>query len=118
MTRSLLILSLLALSLPSPLLAGSEVAPLRGIAIQAGGRTKPLDTFARETARRVTGAKPFGFERVHKLEPTEWVLSMVASPDRWRAEPIVKVTHAGLRAAAGLRPGGSDGRLLRSVRGG
>ena len=102
MTRSLLILSLLALSLPSPLLAGSEVAPLRGIAIQAGGRTKPLDTFARETARRVTGAKPFGFERVHKLEPTEWVLSMVASPDRWRAEAIVKVTHAGLRSAAGL----------------
>ena len=102
MMRSLLILSLLALSLPSPLLAGSEVAPLRGIAIQSGGRTKPLDTFARETARRVTGAKPFGFESVEKLEPTEWVLSMVASPDRWRAEPIVKVTHAGLRDAAGL----------------
>ena len=100
--RSLLTLSLLALSLPSPLLAGPEVAPLRGIAIQSGGRTKPLDTFARETARRVTGAKPFGFESVEKLEPTEWVLSMVASPDRWRGEPIIKVTHAGLRSAAGL----------------
>jgi cytochrome c-type biogenesis protein CcsB len=102
MMRSLLILSLLGLSLPSPLLAGSEVAPLRRIAIQSGGRIKPLDTFARETARRVTGAKPFGFESVQRLEPTEWVLSMVASPDRWRGEPIVKVTHAGLRGAAGL----------------
>ncbi len=102
MKRSLLILPLLALSLPAPLLAGAEVAPLRGIAIQAGGRTKPLDTFARETARRVTGAKPFGFESVQRLEPTEWVLSMVSSPDRWRTESIVKVTHAGLRGAAGL----------------
>jgi cytochrome c-type biogenesis protein CcsB len=102
MMRSLLILSLLALSLPSPLEAGSEVEPLRGIAIQSGGRTKPLDTFARETARRVTGAKPFGFQSVENLEPTEWVLSMLATPDRWRTEPIVKVTHAGLREAAGL----------------
>jgi cytochrome c-type biogenesis protein CcsB len=102
MIRSLLILSLLALSLPAPLLAGPELAPLRGIAIQTGGRTKPLDTFARETARRVAGAKPFGFEGIQGLEPTEWVLSMVATPERWRGESIIKVTHAGLRSAAGL----------------
>jgi cytochrome c-type biogenesis protein CcsB len=102
MIRSLLIPSLLALSLPGPLLAGTEVAPLRGIAIQTGGRTKPLDTFARETARRVAGAKPFGFEGIQGLEPTEWLLSMIASPERWRGESIVKVTHAGLRNAAGL----------------
>jgi cytochrome c-type biogenesis protein CcsB len=107
MMRSLLILSLLALSLPSSVLAGSAVEPLRGIAIQAGGRTKPLDTFARETARRVTGAKPFGFQTVQSLEPTEWLLAMVANPDRWRTAPIVKVTHAGLREAAGL-PEGQD----------
>ncbi len=102
MKRILLALSLLALSLPGPLLAGSEFEPLRGIAIQAGGRTKPLDTFARETARRVGGAKPFGFEGIKGLEPTEWLLAMIAAPDRWRNEPIVKVTHAGLRNAAGL----------------
>ncbi len=102
MKRILLALSLLALSLPGPLLAGSEFEPLRGIAIQAGGRTKPLDTFARETARRVGGAKPFGFEGIKGLEPTEWLLAMIAAPDRWRNEPIVKVTHAGLRSAAGL----------------
>ncbi|MCG6922036.1 MAG: hypothetical protein LJF15_13285, partial [Acidobacteria bacterium] len=102
MTRNLLTLSLLALSLPATLLAGSEVAPLREIAIQTGGRTKPLDTFARETARRVMGAKPFGLEGVQGLEPTEWVLAMLATPERWRGEPIVKVTHAGLRKAAGL----------------
>jgi cytochrome c-type biogenesis protein CcsB len=107
MTQSLLILSLLALSLPASLRAGSPVDPLRAIAIQEGGRAKPLDTFAREIARRVTGAKPFGLERVAGLEPTEWILAMLADPERWRQEPIVKVGHAGLRAAAGL-DGGKD----------
>jgi hypothetical protein len=102
MMRTLLTLSLLALSLPTALVAGPEVEPLRFIAIQEGGRNKPLDTFARETARRVVGAKPFGFESVSKLEPTEWVLAMLATPDRWREEPILRVTHAGLREAAGL----------------
>jgi cytochrome c-type biogenesis protein CcsB len=102
MMRSLKLSCLLLLGLPSLLPAGPELEPLRGIAIQDGGRSKPLDTFARETARRLTGAKPFGFERVKGLEPTEWVLAMLADPARWREERIVRVTHAGLRQAAGL----------------
>ena len=99
-------LSVLAL-LPNPLRAGPEIDPLRRIAIQDGGRTKPFDTFARETARRITGARAFGFQSVKGLEPSEWILSMLAAPERWRQEKIVKVTHAGLREAAGL-PAGKD----------
>jgi len=102
MKRLLLSPCLLALLLPSPLQAGPELDPLRRLAVQDGGRVKPFDTFARETARRLTGAKPFGFERVKGLEPTEWVLAMVADPARWRGERMIKVTHAGLRQAAGL----------------
>jgi ABC-type transport system involved in cytochrome c biogenesis permease subunit len=110
MKQGLLILSLLALSQPGPLWAGpldagQAVESLRRIAVQDGGRSKPLDTFARELAKRVQGAKPFGFESVQGLEPTEWLLAMLAAPDRWREEPIVKVTHAGLRQAAGLTDG-------------
>jgi cytochrome c-type biogenesis protein CcsB len=101
MKRTLLTLSLCALSAPA-LAGGPELAPLREIAIQEGGRTKPLDTFARELARRVQGARAFGLEGVAGLEPIEWVLSTLAAPDRWKGEPIVKVTHAGLRDAAGL----------------
>jgi cytochrome c-type biogenesis protein CcsB len=66
-----------------------------------------LDTFARETARRVVGAKPFGFESVLGLDPLEWIVAMLAAPDRWREVKMVKVTHAGLRQAAGL-PSGQD----------
>jgi ABC-type transport system involved in cytochrome c biogenesis permease subunit len=97
----LLILPVLAL-LPSPLRAGPELDPLRRIAIQDAGRTKPFDTFARETARRIAGARAFGFESVKGLDPAEWVLAMLAAPERWRDERIIKVTHAGLREAAGL----------------
>jgi cytochrome c-type biogenesis protein CcsB len=100
-------LSLLALSATlSPLAAaaglGPELEPLRGIAIQDGGRAKPLDSFARDLAKRVQGARAFGLDSVSGLEPTEWVLAMLASPERWKEEKIVKVTHAGLRQAAGL----------------
>jgi ABC-type transport system involved in cytochrome c biogenesis permease subunit len=101
MKRTLLTLSLLALSAPV-LAGGPELEPLREIAIQEGGRTKPLDSFARELARRIQGARAFGLESIAGLEPTEWLLSTLATPDRWKAEPIVKVTHAGLRDAAGL----------------
>jgi cytochrome c-type biogenesis protein CcsB len=101
MKRSLLTLSLLALS--GPVFAGGpELQPLREIAIQDGGRVKPLDSFARELARRVQGARAFGFESVAGLEPTEWMLATLAAPERWKVEPILKVTHAGLRQAAEL----------------
>jgi cytochrome c-type biogenesis protein CcsB len=82
--------------------AATAVEPLRAIAVQDGGRLKPLDTFAREAARRVTGARAFGAESVAGLDPVEWVVAMMADPERWKDAPIVRVTHAGLRKAAGL----------------
>src|SRR5512144_3121408 len=101
MKRSLLTLCLRAL-LPIPLLAGPEVEPLRRIAIQEGGRTKPLDSFARDLAKRVQGARAFGLETIGGLEPTEWVLAMLSEPEKWKDQPILKVTHAGLRDTAKL----------------
>ena len=86
--------------LPIPLFAGPELEPLRRIAIQDGGRAKPLDSFARDLAKRVQGARAFGLDRIEGLEPTEWLLAMMAAPEKWRDQPIIKVTHAGLRKAA------------------
>src|SRR5262245_37187784 len=103
------------LLLPTPLRAGSELEPLRDLAIQDGGRLKPLDSFARETARRVGGAKPFtGGERIQGLDAVEWVLAMLAEPERFKDAAIVKVTHAGLREAAGL-PAGKDRYSFREL---
>jgi cytochrome c-type biogenesis protein CcsB len=105
MKSRLLMLSLAALAVPSLLRAGPELEALRTIAVQDGGRTKPLDTFARETARRVTGARAFGFETVAGLDPVEWLVAMMADPAKWREERFIRVTHAGLREAAALPPG-------------
>jgi ABC-type transport system involved in cytochrome c biogenesis permease subunit len=115
MMRKLPLLLLLLLpALSSPLAAGPELDPLRRIAIQEGGRTKPLDTFARETARRVTGARAFGAESVKygpglksRMDPVEWLLAMLVDPETWRAESFIRVTHAGLREATNL-PDGKD----------
>jgi cytochrome c-type biogenesis protein CcsB len=99
--RTLLLLA--AVLTAGPLATGSDLAPLRTIAVQDGGRVKPLDTFARELARRVSGAKPFtGGESVAGLDPAEWILSMVATPDRWKTEPMFRLAHADLRAALRL----------------
>jgi cytochrome c-type biogenesis protein CcsB len=100
---------LLAMALSaSPARADDGLAALREVAVQDGGRLKPLDTFARESARRITGAKPFtGGETVKGLDAVEWLVGMLAEPARWQSEPIVRVAHADLRAAVGL-PAGRD----------
>jgi hypothetical protein len=80
------------------------VDALRTLAVQDGGRIKPLDTFARESARRIAGGRAFGAESVRGLEPVEWIVAMMADPERWKDAPIVRVSHAGLRSAVGLSP--------------
>jgi cytochrome c-type biogenesis protein CcsB len=100
-----------------PLRAETDFDTLRTIAVQDGGRTKPLDTFARETARRVSGAKPFtGGESVAGLDPVEWVVSMVADPEKWQDAVVVRVSHAGLREAVRL-PEGRDRFSFRELAG-
>jgi hypothetical protein len=46
--------------------------------VQDGGRLKPFDSFARETARRVGGARVFGAESIAGKEPVEWLVGMMA----------------------------------------
>jgi ABC-type transport system involved in cytochrome c biogenesis permease subunit len=78
------------------------LAALRELPVQDGGRVKPLDTFARETARRVTGARAFGGDSVAGRGAVEWIVGLWSQPERGRAERIVRVADASLRAHAGL----------------
>jgi cytochrome c-type biogenesis protein CcsB len=94
-------------ALPSHLQAAAELEPLRALAVQDGGRVKPLDSFARETARRVGGARVFGAESIAGREPLEWLVGMMADPERWKAVPMVRVTQAELRTTLAL-PDGRD----------
>ena len=84
---------------PARFRRGPSSSRCREIAIQDGGRTKPLDTLrprarqarAGRASLRVRGDRR---PRAHRVAARH----RSPSPDRWKDEPIVKVTHAGLRA--------------------
>ncbi len=94
MKRLLWISCLITCLLQAPLLSALEGAPsprpgldieaLRFLAIQEGGRKKPLDTFAREAARFVTGREKFaGFD------PLELLFSWLTESKTWETLPIL-----------------------------
>jgi len=99
MTRSVALLLSLGLSASLP---AADLDAVRAIAVQDGGRLKPLDTFARETARRVGGARAFGAESMSSKEPVEWLVAMMADPAYWKTVPMVRVAQADLRGLIGL----------------
>jgi cytochrome c-type biogenesis protein CcsB len=72
---------------------------LRLLPVQHDGRVMPLDTYARETVRAVTGeARWKGFD------PTATVLGWAFDETAWTDEPMVRV-EPGFAAAIGLPPG-------------
>jgi len=71
------------------------------LAIQDGGRRKPLDTFAKETMMRMTGKSSIETDgRVWK--PDEFVLSMLLNTHDWTKEPIILIDYKPLVARLNL----------------
>jgi len=70
---------------------------VRHLAIQQGGRVKPLDSLARETLDRLTGSP-----RWKNQDPVGTLLSILVEPDRWQEEPLLSVPFGPLREALGL----------------
>lgn len=62
------------------------------LAIQAGGRVKPLDTFARETIELLTGKESF-----QGKESLELLFSLVFEPQTWQEIPFLQMNHKGLK---------------------
>ncbi|MBI1953201.1 MAG: cytochrome c biogenesis protein CcsA [Candidatus Omnitrophica bacterium] len=79
------------------LLSSRALDTIRHLAIQSGGRVKPIDSFARETLQHLTGAPRRG-----KADPVETLLLIVAKPDEWTEVPILFVPFIPLREALGL----------------
>jgi cytochrome c-type biogenesis protein CcsB len=71
------------------------------IAVQDGGRRKPMDTLARETLVRLSGQREvtaFG----QTWEPSDFLLSMLLDSHDWRREPILLVGFRPLAEKLGL----------------
>jgi cytochrome c-type biogenesis protein CcsB len=77
-------------AMPEPK-AQFDMEVLRDIAILDNGRQKPLDTFARETVRFVTGR-----ERFAGFDPVELLLSWLTRSYDWENLPILLVDHGPL----------------------
>jgi cytochrome c-type biogenesis protein CcsB len=62
------------------------------LAIQDGGRRKPIDTFARETLIRITGRSTYTDKAGRKWTPNDFILSALLETHDWRNEPMVLVS--------------------------
>lgn len=74
------------------------------IAIQDGGRRKPLDTFARETLLRISGASTYTDADGKTWSAPDFVLSVLFSTHDWKKEPLILIPYHPLSAALGLDP--------------
>ncbi|MBV9617732.1 MAG: cytochrome c biogenesis protein CcsA [Verrucomicrobia bacterium] len=61
------------------------------LAIQDGGRRKPIDTFARETLIRITGRSTFTDKAGRNWQANDFILSALLETHDWRSEPMVLV---------------------------
>lgn len=85
---------------PTP--TADQLAPLGQVAIQQGGRLKPMDTFARELVREITGKERF------QGQPALWVLlRWLADPEAAVKEPAIELRNLALKERLGLE---ADGR--------
>ncbi len=74
------------------------------LAIQDGGRRKPVETYATESLLRITGRASFRSEAGHTWTANEWLLSMLIGSHEWQNEPFVLVSHRPLLEKLGLDP--------------
>jgi len=103
MTRFFLLLILVLQSLPNLQASTLDFKEWGLLAVQDGGRRKPMDTLARETLVRLTGqreVKAFGQE----WEPSDFMLSMLLDTHDWKQEPILLVGFRPLVERLGLDP--------------
>ncbi|MEP6698896.1 MAG: hypothetical protein ABJB09_04125, partial [Verrucomicrobiota bacterium] len=72
------------------------------LAIQEGGRRKPIDTFARETLIKISGRSGYTDTRGKKWLANDLVLSALLETHDWKNEPMVLVSIGQLIEHLGL----------------
>jgi cytochrome c-type biogenesis protein CcsB len=72
------------------------------LAIQDGGRRKPVDTFAKETLIRVTGRSAYIDKAGRHWRPNDLVLSALLETHDWKNEPLVLISSGQLKEQLGI----------------
>jgi cytochrome c-type biogenesis protein CcsB len=97
--------SALALGLVFSSPAQADPAPRDGwsfremgaLPVQAGGRIKPLDSYARDLVLQITGRRTF-----EGWDPVELVLDWLADPKGWETKSFIMITRRDLKRQLGL----------------
>ena len=74
----------------------------RLLAIQDGGRRKPIDTFASETLIRITARSTYTDKAGRTWQPKDFLLSALLETHDWRNEPMVLISIGQLIEHLGL----------------
>jgi hypothetical protein len=72
------------------------------LAIQDGGRRKPIDTFAREALIKTTGRSSYADAHGKKWQANDFLLSMLLDTHDWKSEPMILVSLGQLTEKLGL----------------
>ena len=72
------------------------------VAIQEGGRRKPVDTFAKETLIRITGRSTYTDKSGRRWQPNDFVLSALLETRDWKNEPMVLISLGNLKEQLGF----------------
>jgi cytochrome c-type biogenesis protein CcsB len=72
------------------------------LAIQDAGRRKPVDTFARESLLRISGAATYTGSDGHNWTAPDFLLSVLFDTHDWRKEPLVLIPYHPLADKLGL----------------
>src|SRR6266513_1732069 len=72
------------------------------LAIQDGGRRKPIDTFAREMLIRITGRSTYTDKGGRRWQPNDFVLSALLDTRDWKNEPMILISSGQLIEQLGL----------------
>jgi cytochrome c-type biogenesis protein CcsB len=72
------------------------------LAIQEGGRRKPVDTFAKEALIRITGKSTYTDKSGRIWRPNDFVLSALIETHDWKNEPMVLISSGQLVEQLGL----------------
>ncbi len=72
------------------------------LAIQDGGRRKPIDTFARESLIRINARSTYTDRNGRKWQPLDFVLSALLETHDWQNEPMILLSLGKLKEQLGL----------------
>ncbi|MBS1961651.1 MAG: cytochrome c biogenesis protein CcsA [Bdellovibrionales bacterium] len=102
--RPLLVGLALSIGLIGTLDAGADPTPkgwsfreMGAIPVQAGGRIKPFDSYARDLVLQITGRRTF-----EGWDPVELVLSWLADPKGWDSKQFILITRKDVKRQLGL----------------